>query len=175
MNRCIFVKFEIQNVYQLGVWRYWIPSCTLSSIKYGSHPSPASYCFKYCHNKQVRRPLVTLNASIMDPWNNLLALFCLLSPWIEVAFFYLLFSHWILINLILLIYCFTLISSICNYSVSVRMQLILFNNWFMVFNATFNNISVISCRSALLVEETEVPGENHRPVSSRWQTLSYIT
>ena len=37
----------------------------------------------------------------------------------------------------------------------------------MVFNATFNNISVISWRSVLLVEETEGPGENHRPVSSR--------
>jgi len=36
---------------------------------------------------------------------------------------------------------------------------------FMVFNATFNNISVISCRSVLLVEET-VPGENHQPVAS---------
>jgi hypothetical protein len=32
----------------------------------------------------------------------------------------------------------------------------------MVFNATFNNISVISWWSILLVEETEVPGENHR-------------
>jgi hypothetical protein len=32
----------------------------------------------------------------------------------------------------------------------------------MVFNATFNNISVISWRSVLLVEETGVPGENHR-------------
>ena len=31
----------------------------------------------------------------------------------------------------------------------------------MVFNATFNNISVISWRSALLVEETGVSGENH--------------
>jgi hypothetical protein len=30
----------------------------------------------------------------------------------------------------------------------------------MVFNATFNNISVISWRSVLLVEETGVPGEN---------------
>jgi hypothetical protein len=29
----------------------------------------------------------------------------------------------------------------------------------MVFNATFNNISVISWRSVLLVEETQVPGE----------------
>ena len=33
--------------------------------------------------------------------------------------------------------------------------------WFMVFNATFNNSSVISWRSVLLVEETGVPGENH--------------
>ena len=35
--------------------------------------------------------------------------------------------------------------------------------WAMVFNATFNNISVISWRSVFLVEETGVPGENHRP------------
>jgi len=40
---------------------------------------------------------------------------------------------------------------------------------FMVFNATFNNISVISWPSVLLVEET---WENHRPVASHWQTLS---
>jgi hypothetical protein len=33
--------------------------------------------------------------------------------------------------------------------------------WFMVFNATFNNISVILWPSVLLVEETGVPGENH--------------
>ena len=32
----------------------------------------------------------------------------------------------------------------------------------MVFNATFNNISVISWRSVLLKEETRVPRENHR-------------
>ena len=31
---------------------------------------------------------------------------------------------------------------------------------FMVLNATFNNISIISWRSVLLVEETGVPGEN---------------
>jgi hypothetical protein len=29
--------------------------------------------------------------------------------------------------------------------------------WFMVFNATFNNISVISWQSVLLVEETGEP------------------
>jgi hypothetical protein len=32
----------------------------------------------------------------------------------------------------------------------------------MVFNATLNNISVISWRSVLLVEETGGPGKNHR-------------
>jgi hypothetical protein len=43
----------------------------------------------------------------------------------------------------------------------------------MVFNATFNNISVILWRSILLMEETRVPGENHRPVASHWHTLSH--
>ena len=43
--------------------------------------------------------------------------------------------------------------------------------WCMVFNAIFNNISVTSWRSVLLVEETGVPGENHWPVASRWQTF----
>jgi hypothetical protein len=42
----------------------------------------------------------------------------------------------------------------------------------MVFNTTFNDISVISWRSVLLVEETRVPGENHRPVASHWQVFS---
>ena len=36
----------------------------------------------------------------------------------------------------------------------------------MVLNTTFNNISVISWRRVLLVEETGVPGEIHRPVAS---------
>ena len=44
---------------------------------------------------------------------------------------------------------------------------------FMVFNATFNNISVISWWSVLLVEKTGVPGENYRSVASHWQTLSH--
>ena len=43
----------------------------------------------------------------------------------------------------------------------------------MVFNATFKNISAISWCSVLFVEETGVPGENHRPVASRWQTFSH--
>ena len=43
----------------------------------------------------------------------------------------------------------------------------------MVFNNTFNNISVISWQSVLLAEKTGAPGENHRPVASHWQTLSH--
>ena len=43
----------------------------------------------------------------------------------------------------------------------------------MVFNATFNNISVITWRLVLLVEVTGVPGKNHQPVASHWQTLSH--
>ena len=40
----------------------------------------------------------------------------------------------------------------------------------MVFNATFNNISVILWWSVSLVEETAVPKENHQPSASHWQT-----
>jgi hypothetical protein len=36
----------------------------------------------------------------------------------------------------------------------------------MVFNATFNNNSIISWRSVLFVEETGVTGENHRSATS---------
>ena len=37
---------------------------------------------------------------------------------------------------------------------------------FVVFYVTFNNISVISWHSVLLVEQTGVPRENHKPVAS---------
>jgi hypothetical protein len=36
-------------------------------------------------------------------------------------------------------------------------------DWFLMFNATFSNISAISWRPVLVVEEARVPGENHRP------------
>jgi len=45
--------------------------------------------------------------------------------------------------------------------------------WLMVFNATFNNISVLSWWSVLLVEETGIPRENHWPTASHWQTFSH--
>jgi hypothetical protein len=40
--------------------------------------------------------------------------------------------------------------------------------WFMVFNATFNNISIILWQAVLLVEKigARAPGENHQPVAS---------
>ena len=45
---------------------------------------------------------------------------------------------------------------------------------FTVFNATFNNISVISWRSVLFLEEIGVLGKKtHWPVESHWQTFSY--
>jgi hypothetical protein len=44
----------------------------------------------------------------------------------------------------------------------------------MVFNATFNNISVISWRFVLLVEKTGVPGDNHRPATKITDKLYHI-
>jgi hypothetical protein len=43
----------------------------------------------------------------------------------------------------------------------------------MLFNTTFNNISILLWFSVLLVEEIAgVPGENHLSVTSQWQALS---
>ena len=39
---------------------------------------------------------------------------------------------------------------------------------FLLFNATSNNISAISWRAVLVVEEAGVPGENHRPWANNW-------
>ena len=41
-------------------------------------------------------------------------------------------------------------------------------DWFLVFNATFSNISVISWRPVLVVEEAGIPRENHQPSTSNW-------
>ena len=43
----------------------------------------------------------------------------------------------------------------------------------MLFNTTFNNISAILYQSVFLVEESELPSENHRHITSRWQKLSH--
>ena len=39
-------------------------------------------------------------------------------------------------------------------------------NRIFVFNATFSNISAISCQPVIVVEEAGVSGENHRPWTS---------
>jgi hypothetical protein len=46
--------------------------------------------------------------------------------------------------------------------------------WFMVFKATFNNISAISWRSVLLVEETGLPGEKNTDLSQVTDKLYHI-
>ena len=61
-------------------------------------------------------------------------------------------------------------SSICVEEVSILTVTTIYNYririQIIVLNATFNNISAISWRSLLLVEETGVPEENHQPVAS---------
>ena len=42
-----------------------------------------------------------------------------------------------------------------------------------LFNATSINISVIWWQPVLLVGETGLPGENHRPATSPFETLSH--
>jgi hypothetical protein len=45
--------------------------------------------------------------------------------------------------------------------------------WVLMFNVTFNNLTVISLQLILFVEETGVHGETHRPDANHWQTLSH--
>jgi hypothetical protein len=49
-----------------------------------------------------------------------------------------------------------------------QMNCLVFLIDFWCFNATFSNISAISWRPVLVVEEARVPGENHRPWASNW-------
>ena len=59
-----------------------------------------------------------------------------------------------------------------RFSTSIEVNMV----WFMVLNikyATFNNISALSRRSDLSVEETGVPRENHRPVASLHLIMFY--
>ena len=48
-------------------------------------------------------------------------------------------------------------------------QIVIVRARIMKLSATFNNISVISSHSVLLMEESGVLGENHRPAASHWQ------
>jgi hypothetical protein len=67
-------------------------------------------------------------------------------------------SCFILVLFVLLISFFSMLRNVFETNVEyVGMNLMV---CFMVFNDPFNNISVISWRSVLLVEETRVPGKN---------------
>jgi len=65
----------------------------------------------------------------------------------------------------LCICCIVLIDTIIKFNIKRSSAIdVAIEEWgFIVFNATFNNISVISWRSALFVDET---GQNYRPVAS---------
>ena len=60
---------------------------------------------------------------------------------------------------------FYLMHSILSHE-SLWILMVWFGLGFMVFNVTFNNISAISWRSVLLMEETGGPGDKHQPVAS---------
>ena len=70
------------------------------------------------------------------------------------------YMYYILFNVFL--------SGHCKVLVRIMLIVILSKNWFrfLMFNATFNNILVISWQLVLLVEEIGEPGENYRPVTS---------
>jgi hypothetical protein len=76
-------------------------------------------------------------------------------------------------NIIRLQFCICIISIILWLHLLKYFPISLLRGWILVFNSTFNNISVISWQSVLLVEETGGPGQNHWPATSHWQTLSH--
>ena len=53
-----------------------------------------------------------------------------------------------------------------GYGVQYKIAALVVIGWFMVFNATFNNILAIFWWSLLLMEEAGVPGENHQPAET---------
>ena len=86
------------------------------------------------------------------------------------------FNLWILVTpLASFIFLFPIIDTLLRASGAGLkiMSTFTFGFGFMVFNATFNNISAILWRSVLLEKETRVPRENHLSVASNWQTYAY--
>jgi hypothetical protein len=77
---------------------------------------------------------------------------------------------WIDIKLFVLLRLYNFI----NHTLYVPSSMTVFKGYGLrCLKSTFSNISVILWGSFLLVEETKVPGENHRPFTSHWQTLSH--
>jgi hypothetical protein len=64
--------------------------------------------------------------------------------------------------------------NVFTYIYTVQKSVFIWFNDFWCFNATISNISAISWRPVLVVEEAGVPEENHRPWASNWQTFLQI-
>ena len=55
-----------------------------------------------------------------------------------------------------------------DYQTNVHVHTIIYLIDFWCFSATFSNISAISWRPVLVVEEAGIHGENHQPWASNW-------
>jgi hypothetical protein len=79
------------------------------------------------------------------------------------------FTYLLFIFRIILVLCFQYLLCFCK---TVWIEHIIpdedFDFDFWCFSATFSNISAISWRPVLVLEEAKVPGENHRPWASNW-------
>ena len=129
----------------------WVHHITVSNT--------AIYCVKqntvsYWLLIYTRSPLSTCCGRIMRSPLFFWPLYCLsfdlrlsITPFVSSNFFYYIFKQHSQFN-----------TKVNNTRVGLG---------FMVFNTTFNNISVISWCSILLVEEI---GENHQPVANHSQT-----
>jgi len=60
----------------------------------------------------------------------------------------------------------------CETGACINNMFLFFVCFFLVFKATFCNISAISWRPVLVVEEAGISGENHRPSASNWSAVS---
>jgi hypothetical protein len=74
-----------------------------------------------------------------------------------------------------IVYAWSILSSYWqkDFNLAMFMDTVIKKRGWMVLNATFNNISVISWWSILLAEETRLPGENRIPVAKHWPTLPH--
>jgi hypothetical protein len=121
-----------------GIWLVYSVSAETTTIL----PILFQYCYKYCYSDCRNLWAVMYQVRVI----TVFTVFRLLTDFVCLYTY----EFWL---------------SLCKI---VRSSVILLLPLFIVFNVTFNNISVISWRSVLLVEET---GENHRPATSHWQTL----
>ena len=106
--------------------------------------------------------IIAGNYSLMVfPRNVVYLLMCCCYCYFVLFFLFLFLSSFCVLCPVL--QCLWIVYSVLHHRISLTFisYLIHFRVRVGVFNTTFNNISVISWQSALLVEETRVPRENH--------------